>query len=603
MKGSYIVDIAGDVDFDNDGKKEAMIFFGDESGTTAFGFLELQTGEEKLVTLLISDSERASRINLLTNEINTLNQSIRNYENDISDLQQTISEKESQRSTWESERRSLQNQIQVLNSLIQAKIAEGLDVSSEQAELTSLNNRIDNLNEQITDVSEEINSLDSDLTELRDNKRSDEDSLRDKEDELRNLEQGSVSYINGYDFCNGNLFLTAAGNIYSFDSSLVSEEIQAIVGYPYALACVNDLNGDGSEELAVVSAQGIKAIDLTGEVIEEVSFEDSILNPNSAIRVRSSGMLYIPSRLESQTKVTKFNLNLDNMGEDIFNVYPETYSLQGETLICGVRHGVNLQAFILGKSTSVSEFEGLNNLDCDNIILSDCDDNSAKKPALISRGSNGINLHCGGSRGDRGSGRNYDWEDEKPVQAVDSSLSRRDSPQIEEGSSARISGDYIILQSGDEQRQTFNDGSIQKPKFPYEVYSLDGQKQLISLDPVFISNNNIIDQEGNNVLSRGLIQNHRLEGTNYRLNFQQQGQKVIFVNDMFYDMVQENFINLKLVSGNHKVETFLYNDGYYQDEVDVYIPRTNNISFVSILITILFILVMIFMFMRKRWKQ
>ena len=100
-----------------------------------------------------------------------------------------------------------------------------------------------------------------------------------------------------------------------------------------------------------------------------------------------------------------------------------------------------------------------------------------------------------------------------------------------------------------------------------------------------------------------IIENINVRKNNVFIDFKNHaGEKFLFVDDKYYDIVENNSI-LKLTSGSYTIEIYFYdpakNEIFY-DIVEIDVPSQSSLSFLSLILLIFFVSIIFTFIIIKR---
>ena len=558
LNENQIHDFSGGWDYDKDGKKEVMLFFGNGE-TNALVFFEISTGQKELITLILTEQQVKNRNNTLTNN--------------LTGTQKRLDETRKKETGENNERDSLTRRIDEKNDEARRE--------DNETERRKIDREIKKLEDKRDDVEDGIAKLQKDKGKLT----SEIEIIRQ---EIRKLNSGGgQAKIKSFDFCSGKLFINSLESVYVFEhgkekkemSFSGNQEIENRYLNPHYVTCLDD------GKLGVFTYSGVYVAkeDGTGTKKTDSKEDRSLMGNQKAVRIKSGGKIYVPviggngTRQFIQIYNSKGNLESE---KEIENEVFSSYSREGKTFFCLERFEREQKAYLLdegikGFSFSRPESLGYENVKCEKLIVDDCDND----------GGNELSFWVRTNETGEKSKRICLNENEK------SFINVTGWGTVLEG---RIAGEYFIKTKKSEN-PFYEIRERKNVEFPHEVYNGKGEKVLVSLKPVFLESNGFTDYEGNEIKSSDseLIKSTEVNQNEVLVTFGIPGEKIIFVDGAHYERTEADETILKLAAGERDVKAYYYNteDGnVYLDGEKVKIESSNPISPVSWILPIIFII-------------
>lgn len=568
LKSSKVIDLSDGWDFDNDGKKEILINFADDRGTTGLLFFEKSTQQKHFVTLMLSESQISTKKSDLLIKLSNLNSSKDQKEQKFLRLEEDVNDKNNQLD-------NLNYEIDNLNRL--RSNTDDADLLFDYEE------QLDDLYGQRDNLINSVNNLNDDLSIAREDFYSLRGQINQLQSQLNEIASDDGRYIQSYDFCNDKLFLTSNRDVYSFSSTLSLKEYPDLYGN--YLSCVNDQNNDGKKDLALFY-DGISTATTSGNLIKKINTDIEFEWFNSAIKVRNNQKINLPIRSDDVV-ISTYDLNLKRINHNSYNFERvKSFWSNGKLFFCESNYDHN-KVLLIDDQPIEFNLETSSNLGCDKISFADCD-NDGKDELVVGVSHNSVLDFLCLNPGDSN------------LKSEDKNSGRYRSKQDSFVKTELVSNHFVVKNTFD-QNEYRDPQVIEEPKFSYEVYDTDKKKILVSSEPVFYSNNGFVNIDNQKIDTKQLINGYSSSNNQVNLNFAMAGKKVIFVDGHYYDQTTANQFVVKLISGDHTVRTYLYDNGkYYLDEINVYVTQSSNFSIFSAIILFIFIMFIIFLITTRK---
>lgn len=535
LNETSIQDISLGKNYFGNGNKEVLIYFGNERGTKFLLVLELISGKKQLLTFFLTEDEIQDKKDFLQTKIDNLNDSLDDISDDISDAQDDLNTEN-------------------------ARTGEDRD----EDKINSLNSEIQSLENQMNEVQERFYKSQNELSQFNSNSN-----------------QGA--FINSFDVCDKKLFATSQGGSFGYiegGKNITEIEIDSEYLHSLSIVCLDKVSN--TQRLMAIGSQGDKLksyiIDDSGSIISQKNIGDNetLISYNQAKNLREKNNIYFVARVLSfdgspeKYNLYKYDFDGDKIDKKEIGIQAQGRIKNGKRILIGFggEQDDSCKTFLIDDGLLV--FNGI----CQerDMIIGDCED--GEKLGLYTM-SYGVSQGGGGKS--------------QPTNELEfKCLSNGDtlSGYLQE-INGRIVGDYFIMESFSVGRQ-----AEEKISFSYEVYTLDGEKIIISNRPVFWDGSKFITPEGEEVSQKTLIANKQILENDVTINFEQEGEKVIFVNGKYYDFINSESMILRLTSGEHLVQVYLYDgEKYFYEEIKVNVPDLDSISFISFFVLGIFVLI------------
>ena len=443
------------------------------------------------------------------------------------------------------------------------------NLNRTQEEINKKRNRIDGLHKKrseitnesnIREVDKEISDLEDDVSDLHKETQEFNNEIERIRQDLYDLRRNSE--IKSFDFCNGKLFVVDSyGDVYLFEDGKDAKKIDFDRSSLQYIACFGD------EKLVAFSYERIFITEQDGTPIKEknLSEKQTPIATEGAVRIKDGEKIYLYGTDEENNYIFIYDSDGDLIKRGGVGELRATVK-EGKPLFCSESYSHKDDDFtdvrLLDKGISNYKISGLS---CRKIVTGDCDNDGKNEVILFEKSEDKLTRICY-----NGGNRNVSYSDVE----------------------GRLVGDYFIVKS-DDGNYRFGDYNLQ---FPYEVYNKEGEKILVSLKHVFLKSGGFVDYEGKEITATDfeLIQSKEIDENEVFINFKHLGEKIIFVNGTYYDIVEDKETILKLTSGKHVIQAYFYNltsEGISFDKEEVTIPSSNSISFLSWIILIVFIVI------------